>query len=62
MFTMSVLETNEPRLGRLNLANASSRSIETFFSVSNEYVDGGEEKRRSKKKKILTVNWKTLMV
>ena len=55
---MSGLETTEPRLGRLNLANPSSKSIETFFSVGNEYVDGGEAKRRSKKK-ILTVNWKT---
>ena len=50
---MSGLESTEPRLGRLNLVNASSRSIATFFSVSNEYVDGGEAKRRSKKKKVL---------
>ena len=41
------------------VANASLRSIETFFPVSNEYVDGGEAKRNSKKRKILTVNWKT---
>ena len=27
---------------RMNLTNASSRSIEGFFSVSNEKVDGGE--------------------
>ena len=26
----------------MNLTNASSRSIEGFFSVSNEKVDGGE--------------------
>ena len=57
-FIMSGLETTEPRLGRLNLANASSRSIESFFSVSNENVDGGEAKKRGEKKKILTVNWK----
>ena len=55
-FAMSGLEATEPRLGRLNLANPSSWSIETFFSVSNEYVDGSEAKRRSKK--ILMVNWK----
>ena len=57
-FIMSGLETTEPRLGRLNLANASSRSIESFFSVSNENVDGDEAKKRGEKKKILTVNWK----
>ena len=39
------------------VANASLRSIETFFPVSNEYVDGSEVKRKSKKK-ILMVNWK----
>ena len=36
---------------QLNLANALLRSIETFFSVSNEYVDGGKAKRRREKKK-----------
>ena len=50
-FTMSGLETTEPRIGVLNLANASSRSIESFFSVSNEKVDGGEavQKRQGEK-------------
>ena len=27
---------------RINLTNASARSIESFFSVNNEKVDGGE--------------------
>ena len=27
---------------RINLTNTSSRSIKSFFSVSNEKVDGGE--------------------
>ena len=33
---------------RINLTNASSRSIERFFPASNEKVDGGEavEKKR----------------
>ena len=50
-FTMSGLETTEPRIGVLNLANASSRSIESFFSVSKEKVDGGEavQKRQGEK-------------
>ena len=50
-FTMSDLETTEPRIGVLNLANAFSRSIESFFSVSNEKVDGGEavQKRQGEK-------------
>ena len=48
---MSGLETTEPRIGVLKLANASSRSIESFFSVSNEKVDGGEavQKRQGEK-------------
>ena len=45
-FTMSGLESTEPRLERLNLANASSRSIATFFSVSNEYVPWMVAKRK----------------
>jgi len=52
---MSGLETTEPRLERLNLANTFSRSIENFFSLSNEKVDGG----KAVQKKILMVNWKT---
>ena len=48
-FTMSGLETTGSRLGRLNLANASSRSIESFFSVSNERVDGGEAIQKKQK-------------
>ena len=50
---MSGLETTEPRLGRLNLANASSRSIESFFSVSNEKVDGGEAVQKKQREKDL---------
>ena len=46
---MSGLETTGSRLGRLNLANASSRSIESFFSVSNERVDGGEAIQKKQK-------------
>ena len=45
----SGLETTEPRLGRLNLANATSRSIESFFSVSNEKVDDCEAVQKKQK-------------
>ena len=41
---------------RANRINASSRSVESFFPVSNEKVDGGEAVH--KKRKILTVKWK----
>ena len=34
---------------RMNLTNASSRSIEGFFSVSNEKVDGGEAVQKKRK-------------
>ena len=34
---------------RTNLTNASSRSIESFFSVSNEKVDGGEAVQKKRK-------------
>ena len=50
---MSGLETTGPRLGGLNLANASSRSIESFFSVSNERVDGGEAIQKKRKEEEL---------
>ena len=46
---MSSTETTEPRLGRLNLANASLRSIESFSSVSNEKVDGGKAVQKKRK-------------
>ena len=53
---MSGLETTEPRLGsimasrkRTNLTNAFSRSIESFFSVSKEKVDGGEAVQKKRK-------------
>ena len=52
-FTMSGLETTGPRLGGLNLANASSRFIESFFSVSNERVDGGEAIQKKRKEEEL---------
>ena len=34
---------------RTNLTNAFSRSIESFFSVSNEKVDGGEAVQKKRK-------------
>ena len=34
---------------RTNLTNTSSRSIESFFSVSNEKVDGGEAVQKKRK-------------
>ena len=34
---------------RINLTNASSRSIESFSSVSNEKVDGGEAVQKKRK-------------
>ena len=34
---------------RTNLTNASSRSIESFFSVSNGRVDGGEAVQEKRK-------------
>ena len=34
---------------RMNLTNASSRSIEGFFSVSNKKVDGGEAVQKKRK-------------
>ena len=34
---------------RINLTNASSRFIESFFSVSNEKVDGGEAVQKKRK-------------
>ena len=46
---MSGLETTDPRLRRLNLADESLRSVESFFSVSNEKVDdckAGQENRQ----------------
>ena len=46
---MSGLETTEPQLGRLNLANASSRSIKNFFSVSNNIGDGSEAVQKKRK-------------
>ena len=53
-FTMSGLETTGPRLGGLNLLpNASSRSIESFFWVSNEIVDGGEAIQKKRKEEDL---------
>ena len=48
-FTMNGLETTEPQLGRLNLANASSRSIKNFFSLSNNIGDGGEAVQKKRK-------------
>ena len=36
-----------------NLTNASSRSIESFFSVSNEKVDGGEAVQKKRKEEDL---------
>ena len=48
-FTKSGLETTEPQLGRLNLANASSRSIKNFFSVSNNIGDGSEAVQKKRK-------------
>ena len=50
---MSGLETTEPRLSKLNLANASSRSIGSFFSVGNEKVDGGEVVQKKRKEEDL---------
>ena len=47
------METIEHRLGRLNLANASPRSIESFFSGSNEKVDGGEAVQKKRKEEDL---------
>ena len=52
-FTMSGLGTTEPRLGGLNLANAFSSSIESFFSVSNEKVGGGEAVKKKRKEEDL---------
>ena len=46
---MSGLETTEPQLGRLNLANTFSRSIESFFSVSNEKVDDSKAVQKKQK-------------
>ena len=46
---MSGLETTEPRLGGLNLANTFSRSIESFFSVSNEKVDDSKAVQKKQK-------------
>ena len=34
---------------RTNLTNASASSIESFFSVSNEKVDGGEAVQKKQK-------------
>ena len=34
---------------RINLTNASSRFIESFFSVSNEKMDGGEAVQKKRK-------------
>ena len=34
---------------RTNLTNTSSRSIESFFSVSNKKVDGGEAVQKKRK-------------
>ena len=34
---------------RINLPNASLRSIDSFFSVSNEKVDGGEAVQKKQK-------------
>ena len=34
---------------RTNLTNTLSRSIESFFSVSNEKVDGGEAVQKKRK-------------
>jgi len=34
---------------KTNLTNASSRSVESFFSVSNEKVDGGEAVQKKRK-------------
>ena len=34
---------------RINLTNASSRSIESFFSASNEKVDEGEAVQKKRK-------------
>ena len=34
---------------RISLTNASSRFIESFFSVSNEKVDGGEAVQKKRK-------------
>ena len=50
---MSGLETTEPQLWRLNLANASSRSIESFFSVGNEKVVSGEAVQKKRKEEAL---------
>ena len=50
---MSGLETTEPRLWRLNLANASSRSIGSFFSVGYEKVDGSEAVQKKRKEEDL---------
>ena len=47
---MSGLETTEPQLGRLNLANTSSRSMKNFFSVSNNIGDGSEAVQKKQKK------------
>ena len=33
----------------MNLTNAFSRSIESFFSVSNKKVDGGEAVQKKRK-------------
>ena len=45
---MSGLETTEPRLGRLNLADESLRSVESFFSVSNKKVDDCEAVQKNR--------------
>ena len=34
---------------RINLTNASSRFIESFFSVSDERMDGGEAVQKKRK-------------
>ena len=50
---MSGLETTEPRLGRLNLADESLRSVESFFSVSNKKVDDCEAVQKNRQEEDL---------
>ena len=50
---MSGLETTEPQLGRLNLANTSSRSMKNFFSVSNNIGDASEAVQKKQKEDLV---------
>ena len=43
----------------INLTNASSRSIKSFFSISHEKVDGGEAVQKKRMESDLDcVQWK----